>query len=295
MPDQITIAYVQEYKDTVALLMQQEGSRFRGAVTTGSHVGKAASVVEQFGPVAAVKRVHRHQDTPLLDVPQDKRWVFPEDYEWASLIDDQDRLRMIIDPTGPYARNGANAMARGQDDEIIPAFFGDAKVGENGDETESFSTADHQVGVNVGGTASSLNVAKLQDAFRRHIAANKGDIMEPMYCAISSFEHDALLKELQTTSREFNGGQPILVDGRIKRFMGFDFILSERLEILAGNRRIPTWVKSGMYLGFWQDTKAQISERADKSYAWQVYLCQTIGATRLEAGKVIEIQVDDQI
>lgn len=294
MPDSITVASVQEYKAAVDLLLQQEGSRFRNAVTTDTYVGKAASAVEQFGEVAAVKRVTRHSDTPLLDVPQAKRWVFPNDYEWGSMIDNVDKLRMIVDPAGPYARSGANAMARAQDDEIIPAFFATAKVGENGTDNEAFDAA-FEVGVNVGGTASGLNVAKLQAALRLLMQAYKGDVMEPIYCAISSFEHDSLLSEIQVASRDFNGGQAVLENGRIKRFMGMDFILTERLQVSGGNRLIPVWTKTGMHLGIWQDINAQISQRADKSYSWQVYLSETIGATRLQQGKVIRVLADDRI
>lgn len=295
MPDQITTAFVQEYKAAVELLLQQEGSRFRGAVTSNSYTGKAASVVEQFGAVSAVKKTTRHGDTPLLDVPQAKRWVFPVDYEWASLIDNQDRLRMIVDPTGAYARNGAAAMGRAQDDEIIPAFFAAAKVGENGTDTDTFDTSAHQVAVNTGGTASSINVAKLQAALQKLMLAHKGDVMEPVFCGISSYEHDALLKEIQITSKDFNGGSAVLENGRVKRFMGADFIISERLDISSGNRLVPFWVPSGMHLGIWEDINAQVDRRADKSYAWQVYLAETIGATRLQAGKVIQILCDDQI
>lgn len=295
MPDSITTAFVQEYKATVALLLQQEGSRFRSSVSTDTYTGKAASAVEQFGSVAAVKRTQRHQDTPLLDVPQAKRWVFPVDYEWASLIDNQDKLRMIVDPTSPYARNGANAMSRAQDDEIIAAFFATAKVGENGTTDESFDTTNYQVGVNTGGTASSLNVAKLQLGLQKFMSAFKGEVTEEIFAGISSYEHDALLKEVQVASRDFNGGQPVLVDGKVKRFMGYNFILSERLLIASGNRRIPAYVRSGVHLAIWEDIMARVAERADKSHAMQVYLSETIGATRLEQGKVIEIQCDDQI
>jgi len=295
MPDAITTAFVQDFKATVELLLQQAGARFPQAVTQDNYVGKQGAAVEQFGPAAAQKKTSRHADTPLLDVPQDKRWVFPVDYEWASLIDNQDRLRMIVDPTGPYAVNGANAISRAWDDEIISAFFATAKVGENGTTNETFDTTNHQVGVNVGGTASSLNVAKLQSALQKLMEAFKGDVTEPIFCAISSFEHDALLKEVQVTSRDFNGGQPVLEDGRVRRFMGINFILTERLNVASGNREIPVWVPSGMHLGRWGGLETVISRRADKSNAWQVYLASTIGATRLQAGKVIKILVDDQI
>lgn len=297
MPDNITVASVQQYKSNVELLLQQKDSRLAGAVMTQSFVGKAASVVEQFGSATAVQRTSRHADTPLLDLSQDKRWVFPADYEWASMIDDQDKLRMIIDPVSPYAMAGAAAMQRVKDDVILAAIFGTNYTGENGTSTESFGTlgsGTYDVGVDTGGTASALNVAKLQKAVRILMTANKGELSESVYGAISSYEHDSLLKEIQVVNKDY-GNSAVLVDGRVKRFMGVDFIITERLTITSGNRLVPVWLKSGMCLGMWNDVKAEIGPRADKSYATQVYLAMTLGATRTQLGKQVRIQCDDQI
>lgn len=297
MPDNITVASVQQYKANVELLLQQPDSRLRNAVTTGSHVGKAASVVEQFGSATAQLKTGRHADTPLLDLSQDKRWVFPSDYEWASLVDNEDQLRAIVDLTSPYAQAGAAAMNRAMDDVILTAIFGTNYTGENGTTSESFGTVGsgaYDVGVNVGGTASALNVAKLQSAIRILMTANKGELMEPVYGGISSYEHDSLLKEVQIANKDY-GNSAVLVDGKVKRFMGIDFIITERLTITSGNRLIPVWLKSGMYLGLWKDIAAEISKRADKSYATQVYLCMTLGATRTQLGKQVRVSCDDQI
>jgi len=294
MPAAITTAAVQQYKANVELLLQQEGSRLRGAVATGSHVGKAASIVEQFGSTTAQLKVGRHADTPLLDVPQDKRWVFPLDYEWASLIDNEDQLRAIVELSSPYARAGAAAMNRAIDDVILTAIFGTNFKGENGTTSETFDTTNYQVGVNVGGTASALNVAKLQSAVQKLMLANKGELMEAVYGAISSYEHDSLLKEIQVVNKDYSNSA-VLENGRVRRFMGVDFIITERLTITSGNRLIPVWLKSGMYLGVWKDLVTEISKRADKSYATQVYLCMTLGATRTQAGKQIQVLCDDQI
>lgn len=293
MPDTITTANVQEYKGNVELLMQQNDERLVNSITTGSYVGKKASIVEQFGEATAQKKTQRHADTPLLDLSQDKRWVQPVDYEWASLIDHQDVLRMIIDPTSPYAAAGAAAMRRAKDDEILSKIFATNYKGEDGTTAETFST-DYQVAVTVGGAASSLNVAKLQKVIELLIRAHKGEITEPVSTVISSYEHDALLKEVQIHNKDY-GGTAVLVDGVVRRFMGQNFILSERLDVSGGNRLIPSYVKSGIHLGIWEDMMSKVDQRADKSYAWQVYLCHTIGATRTQAGKVIKVLCDDQI
>jgi hypothetical protein len=297
MPDNITVASVQTYRANVELLLQQKDSRLADKVTVGSYVGKAASVIEQFGEATAVAKTSRHSNTPLLDISQDKRWVFPADYEWASLIDSQDKLRMIIDPTSPYAAAGAAAMNRVKDDIILAAIFGTNYTGENGTTTESFGTlgsGTYDVGVNTGGTASALNVAKLQAGVRILMTANKGELMEPVYGAISSYEHDALLKEVQVANKDY-GNSAVLVDGRVKRFMGIDFTITERLTITSGNRLVPLWLKSGMHLGMWNDMQVEIGPRPDKSYATQVYLCMTLGASRTQLGKQVRIQCDDQI
>jgi hypothetical protein len=294
VPDNITVASVQQYKANVELLMQQTESRLTQGVTHGDYVGKAASVVEQFGEATAQKKTGRHTDTPLMDLSQDKRWVHPIDWEWGSLIDKQDQLRAIIELTSPYAQAGAAAMNRAKDDAILTAFFGTNYTGENGTTSESFS-ATYEVGVNVGGTASSINVAKLQNAIALLIRANKGELMEAVFGAISSYEHDSLLKEMQVVSKEY-GNSAVLVDGKVKRFMGVDFTITERLNIVSGNRLVPVWVKSGMHLGKWGgDMLVDIGPRRDKSLATQVYLCGTFGATRTQLGKQIKVLCDDQI
>lgn len=294
MPDSVTVASVQQYKSNVELLMQQTESRLTQGVTHGDYVGKAASVVEQFGEATAQRKTGRHSDTPLMDLSQDKRWVHPVDWEWASLIDKQDQLRTIIELTSPYAQAGSAAMNRAKDDAILAAFFGTCYTGENGTTAESFSST-YEVAVTVGGAASSLNVPKLQKSIELLIRANKGELMEAVFGAISSYEHDALLKEVQVVSKEF-GNTAVLVDGKVKRFMGVDFTLTERLNVASGNRLIPIWLKSGMHLGKWGgDMVVDIGPRRDKSMATQVYISGTFGATRTQLGKQIKVLCDDQI
>lgn len=298
MPDNITVASVQTYRGNVELQMQQKESRLAGLVEVGSYVGKKASVVEQFGSATAQLKSGRHSDTPLLDLSQDKRWVQPRDYEWGSLIDNEDKLRMIIDPTSPYTQAGAAAMNRKKDEIILEAIFGTNYTGEDGTSQETLGTVGsgtYDVGVNTGGTASGLNVAKLQAALRMLMTFNKGELGETPSAAISSYEHDLLLKEMQIVNRDYGSTQGVLENGSVKRFMGFNFVITELLTVTSGNRLIPAWLKSGMHLGMWNDLTAKVSERADKSYAWQVYLAMTLGATRTQLGKVIRINCDDQI
>lgn len=285
MSFQVTTAFVQQYTTNVALLLQQRGSKLRGAVTTGSYTGKAAKAIEQIGAVTAQPRVTRHGDTPLISTPHDARWVFPTDYEWADLIDDQDKLRMLIDPTSPYALNGAYALGRAMDSIIINAALGTAKTGENGTNNTPFDTSNQQVGA----SAAGLTIAKLREA-KKILMENEVDVeMDPLFIAVTAQQLDDLLGTTEVTSADYNTVKA-LVQGTVDSFMGFKFIHTELLGVdVSNNRRVIAWAQSGLHLGLWDDVNSRIDQRADKSYATQVYVKGTFGATRTEEGKVVEI------
>ena len=287
MSDQISTAFVQQYSTNVGLLLQQRGSKLRDCVSIGSYTGKAAKAVEQIGSVTAQARTSRHSDTPLISTPHDARWVFPTDYEWADLIDDQDKLRMLIDPTSPYAINGAYALGRAIDQLIIDAALGTAKTGENGTTNTSFATASQQV--TVGGTPVGLTVAKLRSA-KKILMANEVDVeQDPLYIAVTAKQLDDLLGTTEVTSSDYNTVKA-LVQGQVDTFMGFKFIHTELLGVNgSSHRRVIAWAKSGLHLGMWNDINSKIDQRADKSYSTQVYVKGTFGATRTEEKKVVEI------
>jgi hypothetical protein len=283
MSNEILDWSVIDYKSTVDHLLQQKGSKLRSTVMEGSYKGKSGVPVNQVGAVTAQKRTTRHSDTPLIETPHDRRWVYPNDYEWADLIDDQDQLRIVADPTSPYAVNGAYALGRAMDDEIITALNGTAKTGEDGGTSVTFPAA--QVAPT---TAGGLTIAKLREA-KKILLANEVDMeMDVITCLIGAEQHDDLLGETQAVSLDYND-RPVLVDGRITRFMGFNFVDIQRLPLSGTDRSIFVYAKSGVHCGIWNDITTRITERDDKSYSTQVYVKGTFGATRLEEGKVVKI------
>jgi len=293
----VTTAFVQQYSTNIAMLLQQQGSRLRGAVMEHGFVGKAATVVEQFGAVTPVKNLARHSDTPLISTPQDRRWVYPTDYDWADLIDSQDKLRMLIDPTGPYTQAGVMAMGRAMDDEIINGFFGTNNTGENGTTAITFPSA-QIVAATVGASANTgLNVAKLRAAKKLLMQAEVDIDNDQLFVAITAQQHDNLLNEVQAISLDYTD-RPVLVEGRIRAFMGFNFIHSERIPggpsyagsiSTGGLYYVPCWAKSGLALGVWNDVQASVDKRPDKRNSWQVYVTETIGACRIEEKRCVQI------
>ena len=283
MSVQITTAFVEQYKSNVFHLAQQKGSRLRDAVRTETVVGKA-HFFERIGSTAALKRTSRHSDTPRVDTPHSRRKVTMDDYDWADLIDNEDKVRMLISPSSEYAQAGAWAMGRAMDDAIIDAASGNAFGGVAGGSTVALPSAQKIVHGSAG-----LSVTKLIEA-KEILDANSVDPEEPRYCVVTSKQLSDLLAITQITSADFNSVKA-LVQGEIDTVMGFKFIRTERLDTnSSSNRLVLAFAQSGIGLAVGQDINTRISERADKNYATQVFLSMTIGATRIEDEKVVEIE-----
>jgi hypothetical protein len=284
MSSQITTAFVEQYSANIQMLSQQMGSLLRDAVRNESVVGKDA-YFDQIGKVTAVLKTSRHSDTPQIDTPHSRRRVSLADYEFADLIDQQDKVRLLIDPTSSYAKAAAYAMGRAMDDVIIAAALGTANTGVSGGTPITFPPA-NIVAANLGGTG--MNIEKLASA-KQILDAGDVDPSIKRHIIVSPQEIADLLNSTTVTSSDFNTVKA-LVHGEIDSFMGFKFHVSNRLvDNGASNTQCIAFAEDGILLGIGKDVTARIDERADKSYATQVYYCQTIGATRMEEAKVVSV------
>jgi len=286
MSSQITTAFVQQYSNNVQMLSQQKGSLLRGTVDTESIVGKNA-FFDQVGVATAVKRTTRHGDTPQIDTPHSRRRVSLVDYEYADLIDNQDKIRTLIDPTSSYAMAAAYALGRAQDDEIIAAASGTAFTGETGS-TSTTLPAGQQI--TESGT-DGLTIAKLRNAKEIFDSASV-DPSISRYIVVGPKQISDLLGTTEVTSSDFNTVKA-LANGEVSTFLGFNFIVSNRLTIASSKRLCLAYAMDGIKMAIGQDLMTRIDERSDKGYSTQIYVCQSIGATRMEEEKVVTIQAHE--
>ena len=286
MSTQITTAFVQQYSNNVAMLSQQKGSLLRGTVDSESIVGKNACF-DQVGVATAVKRTTRHGDTPQIDTPHSRRRVSLVDYEYADLIDNQDKIRTLIDPTSSYALAAAYALGRAMDDEIIAAASGTAFTGETGSTSTTLPSAQK---ITESGT-DGLTIAKLRNA-KEIMDSASVDPSIPRYIVVGPKQISDLLGTTQITSSDFNTVKA-LANGEVSTFLGFNFIVSNRLSIASSKRLCLAYAMDGIKMAIGQDLMTRIDERSDKGYSTQIYVCQSIGATRMEEEKVVTIQAHE--
>ncbi len=278
----ITTAFVKQFGTNLEALVQQKGSRLRNAVRLETGITGEEAYFDQLGSTAAQQKTTRNADTPLVKSDHQRRRVSMYDYEWADLIDSEDKLKMLIDPQSMYSVNAAWALGRAMDDLIIAQFIATAYTGKAGGTSTSFTSANQ-----VAAGATGLTIAKLLSA-KELLDAADCDPDEERYIALAAGQVTDLLNTTEVKSSDYNTVKA-LVEGKIDTFCGFKFIRTERLGTTSSNRRLMAWVKSGVLLAVAKDINTRIDERADKSYATQVYASMGIGATRMEEAKCCEI------
>lgn len=290
MTQLITTSFVQQYSGNVAMLAAQMTARLRMAVTEGMYVGEGGQVVQQLGTVDMAEVTTRHGDTNYADITHDARWVHPTDYERALAIDTEDKLRTLADWGSPYQKALGGGAARKIEDVIIGALFATSKTGKTGATSTVFPAA-QQVSASEGAAAATgMNVAKLLKGIqllRKNEAVDEG---EPMFCALTSIQETNLLKETQMISGDYSPSKPlgtgVLPDG----YLGLTWIRTERLLLNGSSqRRCGLWTRQGMHLGVWNEFGAEVFRDPGKRNMWATQVKGTIGATRLEEVRVVEI------
>lgn len=286
MSSNITTSFVEQYSSNVQMLSQQMGSKLRSSVDEESIVGKNA-FFEQIDSTAAVLRTSRHGDTPQIDTPHSRRRVSLADYEWGDLIDDADKIRALVDPTSAYAKNAAAAMNRAMDDVIITAMNASASTGVAGATSTALPSSQKTA---TSDQSDGLTIAKLLSA-KKILDNNDIDPSRKRFIVCGPQQISDLLGTTQVTSADFATVRA-LSTGEVNSFLGFEFIMSTRLNFDASNtddRLVFAYTEDAIKLAIGSDIKANISERADKSYSTQVYYAMSLGATRMEEKAVVQI------
>jgi hypothetical protein len=292
MSTQYPVHFVQQFADNLIHLAQQRGSRLMRAVKV-ERVNAKNHHFDRLGATVAQKKLSRHGDTPLIDTPHSRRRVTMDDYEWADLIDNPDKVRALINPKSDYAMAGAWAIGRAIDDVIIAAATGNSVAVDASDSTSNVAHDTNNIIDNDFGTANSnLTAAKVMEA-RRILRGNNIDMNEEMFLVANSFCIAGLMQESDVKDFDINTSKPMAV-GELPSYGGFNIIHTESILGAGTDDTDPylclAFPRSAIGLALGQDINVRMSERSDKSYSTQVYASATFGATRIEEEKMISIE-----
>jgi len=203
------------------------------------------------------------------------------------LIDDQDTVRQLINPTSAYAKNAAAAMARSMDDVIITAMNASASTGVAGGTSTALPTSQKTA---TSDQSDGLTIDKLRSA--KYILDNNDiDPSKKRFIVCGPKQIQDLLEVTEVTSSDY-AVVKALATGTINSFLGFELIMSTRLNLdstYTDDRLVFAYTEDAIKLAIGKDITAKISERSDKSYSTQVYYCMSLGATRMDEKSVVQI------
>lgn len=289
-------AYVKQFADNFIIQSQQLKSRLEPFVRIEDNIVGTSKNVDRIGATTAKKKTTRNADTPLIETPFSRRVLFLETRHWADLIDDDDKKKTLMDPTGAATVVGVGALNRAKDEVIRDALGGNsiAVTGE-GSTSPVFTNVALPAGQKIAHGSAGLTLAKLITAREILVAAegyNEDNPEEQLVIGVTQRQISDLLNDNKVSSGDYNIVKA-LVSGTINEFMGFIFVRTQLFTSTSSVRACYAWAKTGVVLGKGSDIKTRLTERADKSYAWQPYAEQSVGAVRAEEEKVVEISCSE--
>ena len=282
MAESIEQYYVNQYQNTIRILCQQKKSRLEGTTIPPIHVTGEALFWERMGSTEAVELVTRHDDTPNIEADHSRRKQTATPRVWATLLDKEDQVRMLVDPKNTYNQIAKMAFNRAKDSIIITALGGSSYSGQTGTTEVVLPSAQKIAHGSAGLTLTKLITAKEM--------LDEAEVDEDMerYIVCAAHQISDLLAVTEVKSHDYNTVKA-LVEGKIDTFIGFKFIRTQLLEYTSSVRYCYAYAKGAIGFGTLTDIQSKIDQRSDKNYAWQVWGKMDMGATRIEEEQVVEI------
>lgn len=275
------------FGNSVKLLAQQETSLLENTVMVqGDLKGRSAVAADFVGEFPTKQVTSRLRDTPLEDISRMRRWMEYRMYDGAVPIDKMDKLNTSYDPTDGLVQAAVAAYKRDIDFEVVRGFFAENVTGEYRDGKTAFPAA-HNIAVS--GSSTNAMLYGIEDALEG-LKQNKVKVAsEQIFCVVDSRGAKKLRSEGIYINADYMDNK-VLTGSKLTPYAGVNFVEYEGCPTYKNSsgktvHRYPVYCKSGVAVGKWDNLFTDISQRTDKSYAWQVYASYALGATRLEEAK----------
>ena len=308
---EVTTAMVDMFSSNVMHLSQQNGSRLEKYCRKETQSAES-KFYDRIGLRTARRKEGRHSRVVHTDTPHSRRMVTLEEWYDSDVVDEEDKIRLIMNPQSEYAQAIGKSLGRQKDETIIDFALGNAYGGKKGatavplPNTQKIAAHDGATTTGVG-----LNVRTLRAVKKKFTQNEASDPNESLCFACAAQQIDDLLGETEVTSSDFAVIQA-LVKGNVNAFMGFEF---EQLELLPftsaattysltdgsvgagagtvtlgeGRRCIAFTKNRGLLFASGMEVMGRIDQLPELHYAWQVYGKLSIGGSRMEEKQVVEV------
>jgi len=302
-----------EFEGTLYHLLQQKESKLEQAVDIKLITNAEDKAFDAIGKLGMTEKTGRNPQTPHRDITTERRWVGTTPYHDSVLIDPDDNLNRIVEPTSDIMTEYVAAINRQKDDIILACIDGDVTSGRNRTNTITWASQDGDVkytGLDTGRTiawdCSTANCSasdtgmtiEKAELVREYFAYKDADESTPIWGAISPRQATNLFGQQEYTSSDYNDAKPLAVGRIIRGWHGINWIVSNKIVVGTNNDvdgdanviRCPFWLQSGLILGVQDMISTEISIESTLSYSKQIYVHMNMGAMRRDEDRVCYVE-----
>ena len=307
--------FVDQFDNTLYHLLQQSESKFQQAVDIKPLMGAEDKSFDAIGRLALTEKTERNPQTPITDITTERRWVTTTPFHQGVLIDRDDDLNRVVEPTSDIMTELVNAVNRKKDDIILDSIDAavvsgrtakggttitwasqDGNVAYSGKDTGRTIQWDSAVG-NCNAADTGLTIEKIE-LVREYFANLDADENTPIWGAISPRQATNLFGQNEYVNNDFSNGKPLTTGRIIPNWHGINWIVSTKIvpEVLGdidGDTtvvRCPFWLQSGLILGVQDMISTEISIESTLSYSKQIYVHMNMGAMRRDEDRVVYVE-----
>lgn len=295
------------YANNVQMVHQERTSKIRSYVQIVQADGDSRNVADLLAKHEYSEGDDYDMTNPNNRSKLDPVWVIrPKVVESGEVIFKEDRFDMAMDPTSQFVRSHVMAVESGVFDRIMGvkknktsntfSISGNGILGARitGKSKEPKKLPDAQM-LDSGGSGASLG--KMNEIMRLFGLSDIGlddNIGGMVACALSPNQRFDLLNiaiQTQTNLNSFEQDQ--IKSGRPTTLFGIDWMFTNRLPVINGERYCPVWLKENIVGALWEDVRGDmwnLSESKNRPYA---YTSAYPTATRIEDTGVVVMKCDE--
>lgn len=283
MTNSISNVYVQTFERIVRFLAQQKTSKLRPYCQYRGEQSKNHNW-ERVGTLTATTKAGRAIATPVNDTPWSRRTDAQTTKHTGDLVEPEDVVQMIVDPTSNISQAIAFAMGRAFDDIIIAAATGNA--------TDGSGNPVALPAAQLIGDGTSTITLDLVAQVNQQFMMNNIEPETPKIATVGPVQVRQLVELEKATSEFYVNAKALAQNGMVKNWMGYDWIYSNRLTVpAAGQLDCLFMSQMAMGLHVTKDIWARVAEDPSVSFAMRVYSAFTAGAVRVEDEHIVDLRL----
>lgn len=286
MASTISKVYVKSFERNLRHLAQQSDSRLRVWCEERNEPGSSRN----FPRIAAqtmVAKVGTAVATPVSNSVFSNRVAVVAPYHQGDTVEPEDIPQALVDLNSNIAQALGAAGRRQFDDILIAAATGNAL-------DEAGNANAFPAGQTAGDYTTEIDFSAITQTAQLMMAKDIPPEM-PKCFVVGSQQARKLLHLAQATQSFYMGAMLTLASTHfVKEFLGFSFILSNRLLAPAAYQRTClAFTRRAMGLLVEKDLWSRVEEDPSISFAWRVYCALTAGAVRIEDEHIVQLQFAD--